>query len=76
MSESVKEFVQRVWGNHTKEQREGLLWHCTAYPCISVSELEKQLKEVKAESGGDYNLAMEQAELEIEQAMKSDVKNN
>jgi len=70
MSESVKEFVQRVWGDHTDEQREGLLWHCTAFPCVGVPELEKQLKKVKVESGGDYNLAMEQAELKMEQAMK------
>jgi hypothetical protein len=68
MSETVKEFVQRIWGNHTDEQRDGLLWHCTAFPCVDVIELEKQLKEVKVESGGDYNLAMKQAEIKTKES--------
>ena len=68
--ETVKEFVSRVWGEHTEEQREGLLWHCTAFPCIGVQELEKQLKEVKLKSGGDYDIAMQQAEELINKAMK------
>lgn len=69
MEETCREFIERIWGKCTKEQMEGLLWHCTAFPCIDIDELEKQLEEVKRKSGGDYNLAMAQAEKEIEEAM-------
>ena len=70
MSETCREFVERIWGDCTEEQMEGLLWHCTAFPCIGVDELEKQLKKVKKQSGGDYGIAMATAEREIEQALK------
>lgn len=70
MRETCCEFVKRIWGTCTLEQMDGLLWHCTAFPCISVSELEAQLKEVKKQSGGDYNKAMATAEKEIDQALK------
>ena len=69
MGETCHEFVERIWGKCTKEQMEGLLWHCTAFPCVDVDELEKQLKKVKEQSGGDYNIAMATAEKEIEEAM-------
>lgn len=67
--ETVKEFVTRIWGPHTDKQREGLLWHCTAFPCVDVDYLEQQLKKVKEESGGDYDIAMAQAEKQINEAM-------
>ena len=70
MSETCKQFVERIWGKCTKKQMEGLLWHCTAFPCIDVEELEKQLKEVKEKSGGNYDVAMEQAEQSIQRAME------
>ena len=66
--ETVKEFVTRIWGPCTEEQREGLLWHCTAFPCVDVEYLEKQLKKVKKDSGGDYDIAMAQAEKQINEA--------
>lgn len=71
MSETCREFVERVWGNPvTDEQIDGLLWHCTAFPAISVEMLEEQLTEVKKESCGDYGKAMAQAEAQITEAMK------
>lgn len=69
-NETVKEFVTRVWGPCTDKQREGLLWHCTAFPCVSAEDLEKQLIIVKKESGGDYDIAMAQAEKQINEAME------
>lgn len=69
--ETVKEFVTRIWGPHTEEPIDGLLWHCTAFPCIDVEDLEKQLKKVKEDSGGDYDIAMAQAEKEINEAMQN-----
>jgi len=69
-NETVEEFVQRIWGDHTEKQMTGLLWHCTAFPCVDPDELERQLKKVKAISGGDYDKAMEQAEEIIQEAMK------
>ena len=71
MSETVKEFVTRIWGPCTEEQREGLLWHCTAFPCVDVEYLEVQLKRVRADSGGDYETAMAQAEKQINEAMEN-----
>ena len=71
MSETCREFVERIWGKPvTEEQMEGLLWHCTAFPCISVKELEKQLKKVTEDSGSDYDKAMDQAEDKMTEAMK------
>lgn len=71
MSETCREFVERIWGTPvTDDQLDGLLWHCTAFPCIDVTELEKQLRKVKADSGGDYERAMAQAEAQINEAMK------
>ena len=69
MGETCEEFVRRIWGECTDKQIDGLLWHCTAFPCIDPDELEVQLKKVKAESGGDYNLAMQQAEDEMTKAL-------
>ena len=70
MSETCCEFVERIWGKPvTLKEAEGLLWHCTAFPCIDIDMLEKQLKKVKAESGGDFDLAMAQAEEAINRAM-------
>ena len=71
MSETCREFVERIWGKPlTMEQMEGLLWHCTAFPCVCVATLEKQLVHVRDESGGDYDKAMAQAEEQITQAIK------
>ena len=71
MNETPRQFVERIWGKPvTGEQIEGLLWHCTAFPCISVEMLEEQLMKVKEESGGDYDRAMAQAEAQINEAMK------
>lgn len=71
MSETCREFVERVWGKPvTNSQIEGLLWHCMAFPCIDVSMLEKQLMRVRDESGGDYDKAMAQAEEQINEAMR------
>jgi len=61
-NETVKEFVTRIWGTCTDDQMEGLLWSCTAFPCIGIEELERQLSKVKINSNGDYNVAMKQAE--------------
>jgi hypothetical protein len=69
-NETCEEFVTRIWGPHTEEQLEGLLWHCTAFPCVDIETLEKQLKKVKEQSGGNYKKAMEIAEKEINEAMK------
>ena len=69
-NETCHEFVERIWGRTvTEEEMTGLLWHCTAFPCISPEELEKQLIKAKEDSGADYNLAMEQAEKAIQEAM-------
>ena len=68
--ESCREFVERIWGKVTEAELTGLLWHCTAFPCISVEMLEKQLTKVKEDSGGDYDKAMNQAEESINEAMK------
>lgn len=71
MTETCRQFVERVWGKPvTDEQVEGLLWHCTAFPAISVEMLEEQLRKVKGESGGDYDRAMAQADAQINEAMK------
>ena len=71
MSETCREFVERIWGmSVTDSQMDGLLWHCTAFPCIDVPMLEKQLTKVKEDSGGDYDIAMAQAEEQINEAMK------
>ncbi len=70
MSELTKDFVERVWGKPvSKEEMEGLLWQCTAFPCVDVEELEIQLTKVKLESGGDFNLAMKQADEAIRRSM-------
>ena len=71
MSETCREFVERIWGKCTKKQMEGLLWHCTAFPFIDVDELEIQLKKVKEQSSGDYDNAMATADKEIQEAMSS-----
>ena len=69
--ETGQEFVERIWGRKASdEELDGLLWHCTAFPCVGVEELEKQLIKVKEKSGGDYDKAMEQAEESINEAMK------
>lgn len=68
-TETVKEFIKRIWGDCTEKQREGLFWHCTAFPCINIPELEKQLKKVREDSGGDYDLAMAQVEKSINKTM-------
>ena len=71
MNETCTEFVERVWGKPvTKDEVEGLLWQCTAFPCIDVEELETQLTQVKLESGGNFALAMKQADDDIEESMK------
>jgi hypothetical protein len=71
MCETCREFVERIWGKPvTEEQMNGLLWHCTAFPCISVPMLEKQLKKIKQDADGDYDMAMAQAEEQIHEAMK------
>ncbi len=63
MRELTKDFVERVWGKPvSKEEMEGLLWQCTAFPCVDVEELEKQLTKVKLESNGDFATAMRQAD--------------
>jgi len=72
MKETCRQFVERIWGNVTNEECEGLLWHCTAFPSVDWDELEIQLKKVKEKSGGDYDKAMEQAERAINKAMKGD----
>ena len=70
MAETCREFVERIWGKPvTDSHLEGLLWHCTAFPCIDKVELERQLKKVKANSGGSYHLAMAQAEASINEAI-------
>ena len=71
MSETCKQFVERVWGKSvTIDEMNGLLWHCTAFPCIDVDILEEQLCHVRDESGGDYDKAMAQAEAQINEATK------
>lgn len=67
--ETVREFVDRVWGKCSEEQMEGLLWHCTAFPCVDVEELEQQLVKVKEQSSGNYDVAMAQAEEQINKAL-------
>ncbi len=69
-NETPREFVERVWGKCTIKEMDGLLWHCTAFPCIDVPELEKQLRKVKLDSGGIYDVAMNQAEDKINQAIQ------
>ncbi len=71
MNETVKQFVDRVWGKCTAEQRKGLLYQCTAFPFVDAARLEEQLKKVKINSGGDYDLAMKQADEIIDKAMKN-----
>jgi len=44
------------------EEADTLLWHCTAFPCIDIEELETQLTQVKLDSGGNFALAMKQAD--------------
>lgn len=61
-------------GKCTREQAAGLLWHCTAFPVINADEVERQLKKVKMQSGGDYEKAMAAAESKIEQAMEGEQK--
>lgn len=73
-NETVREFIDRVWGKCSKEQMEGLLWHCTAFPCVDAEELERQLVKVKEQSGDDYDVAMAQAEEQIEQALAGKAK--
>ncbi len=69
--ETGREFVERIWGRKVSdEELNGLLWHCTGFPCVDVEILEKQLIKVREESGGDYDKAMEQAEKSIREAMK------
>ena len=70
-NETAREFVNRVWGECSEEQMDGLLWHCTAFPFVDVEELERQLVKVKEQSGGDYDVAMAQAEEQIDAAMRS-----
>ena len=74
MSETCREFVERIWGKPvTDDQLDGLLWHCTAFPCVSVEMLEEQFTKVRDESGGDYDKAMSLAEEQINQAMKEPI---
>jgi len=61
-NETCKEFVERIWGKCTPKQIEGLLWHCTAFPFVDIDKLEEQLKEVKEQTGGNYEMAMMFAE--------------
>ena len=69
--ETCHEFVERVWGRPcTKEEVEVLLWHCTAFPCVDVEYLEKQLIEIRERSGGDFEKAWKLADQDIGEAMK------
>lgn len=67
------DLVNHIWGPCTDDEADALLWSCTAFPCIDREELEKQLAKVKADSGGDFALAMTQAEDAISEAMKHPV---
>lgn len=70
MAETCSEFVRRIWGKCTNKEIEGLLWQCTAFPMASVEHVEQQLQEAKRNSGGDYAVAMKQADDAITEAMK------
>ena len=70
MSETCRQFVERIWGREvTEEEMNGLLWHCTAFPAAEAEHVEKQLVKAREKSGGSYDLAMEQADNEISEAM-------
>jgi hypothetical protein len=68
--ETCFEFVRRIWGSCSKEEMDGLLWSCTAFPCASPEIIEKQLLEIKQKSGGNYKKAMVIADEETQEAMK------
>lgn len=68
--ESPYEFVRRIWGNCTDGEADTLLWHCTAFPFVDVPRLERQLREVKKKSSGDFQKALKIADAEIEEAMR------
>lgn len=68
--ETYLQFAKRIFGDCTSDQADLLLWHCTAFPCINLEELETQLTQVRLDSGGDFALAMKQADEVMEKAMK------
>ena len=72
MSETYIELVKRIWGrdNCTDRQADALLWSCTAFPFSDNEGLLKQLEKAKADFGGDFDLAMKQADEATEKAMK------
>lgn len=74
MSETCKEFTERIWGRElTDKEVELLLWHCTAFPCLDPEPLEKQLIEVRDKSGGDIDTACRQASEEMTEAMANPI---
>ena len=74
--ETCIEFVNRIWGKCTVEEADALLWICTAYPCASIPHIEKQLKDIKEQSGGNIGKAVQICEEEMEVAMKEIAQSN
>lgn len=64
-----KALVDRIWGQCTDKQAEVLLWHCTAFPFVSVFHVARQLKDIKKRSGGDFDKAWRIADEDMNKAM-------
>ncbi len=69
MPETYIQLANRIFGKLTDDQADTLLWHCTAFPCIDNEMLINQLTKIKEESGGDFAIAMKQADDSIKAAM-------
>ena len=70
MSETYIDLVKRIFGECNDELADALLWTCTAFPFNDNEGLIKQLKKVKLDSGGDFGLAMKQADEAMAKANK------
>ena len=57
------------WGHLSDKDKMSVLWSCTCFPAGDGDEVAKQLRESKKKSGGDFGLAMQQADEEITSAM-------
>ena len=53
----------------TTKQQIDLLWCGTAYPAVVGEEVEKQVKDLALQSGGEYETAMDLAHEDVDKAM-------
>ena len=69
MCRTCADVVRRHFPDIPVDKCVDFLFQVTAFPCTSVEHIVKQIEEMADKSGGDWELAMEIADEELDAAM-------